>query len=53
MLNRIQKSVHFLDYLKFLGTLLCFPLEALVNVSELVQLSIGYMPVNIELAKFV
>ena len=49
MLNPVLKSVHFLDYLNF-GQSLIF---SLVHESELVQLSIGYMPVNIELVKFV
>ena len=49
MLNPVPKSVHFLDFLNF-GNSLNFPM---VYVLELVQLSIGYMPVIIELAKFV
>ena len=50
MLNPIPKSIHFLDYLNFRALIWYFPM---VNVSELVQLSIGYMPVIIELTKFV
>ena len=49
MLNPVPKSGHYLDYLNF-GALWYFPP---VNVLELVQLSIGYIPVNIELGKFV
>ena len=51
MLNLIPKSVHFLDYVNF-GHCFIFPLVNQVNVSKFVQLSIRYMPVNIELAKF-
>ena len=52
MLNPVPNSIHFMDHLNFgaLSTLIFFPL---VNLLELVQLSIGYMLVNIELAKFV
>ena len=52
MLSPIPTSVHFLDYLNF-GALFDIFHRALVNVSELVQLSIGYMSVNIEFAKSV
>ena len=51
MINPISKVGPFLDY-QNLGALFHICLS-LVNVLELVQLSIGYMPVNIELAKFV
>ena len=50
MLNPAPKSVHFMDYLNF-GSL--FDFFPLVNLLEPVQLSIGYMLVNTELAKFV
>ena len=50
MLNPIQKSIHFFRLAKFWGTLWFF---TLVNSLKLVQLSIGYMLVNIELTKFV
>ena len=46
MLNPVPKSVHFLDYLNF-GALFDFFLWSIVG-----KLSIGYMLVNIELAKF-
>ena len=51
MLNPVLKYVHFLDQSssEFWGTLWYF---TLVNMLELVQLSISYMPVNIEFAKF-
>ena len=49
MLNPVPKSVHFLVYLNFGALLDIF----LWSMSERVQLSIGYMAVNIELAKFV
>ena len=52
MLNSVPKSVQFLDYLNFWELFDIF-LWPKVNVSELVQLSIGYTPVNIELVKFV
>ena len=45
MLNPVPKSIHFVDYLNF-GALLIFSFGQLL---ELVQLSIGYMLVNIEL----
>ena len=50
MLSPVPKSVHFMDYLNFVALCDFFPL---VNLLELVQLSIGYMIINIELAKFV
>ena len=50
MLNLISKSIHFLDH--FLGHSCLFDFLPLVNLLELVQLSIGYMIVNIELTKF-
>ena len=46
----IPKSVNFLDYPNF-GVL--FDIEIWSHLLELVQLSIGYKFVNIELAKFV
>ena len=49
MPNPIPKSVHFLDYLTFGVTLWFFPQ---VSLLELVQLHIGSMLLNIELAKF-
>ena len=50
MLNPIPKSGQILDYLNFGALFWYFPV---VNVLELTQFSIGYMPVNIELTKFV
>ena len=49
MLNPIPKFVHFWDYLNF-GALLIFSYGQFVRTCAL---SIGYMLVNIELAKFV
>ena len=54
MHNSVPKSVHFFYYLNF-GALFDIVLWKISsdNVLELVRLSIGYMVVNIELAKFV
>ena len=52
MLNPILKSVYFLDYLNF-GALFDIFLWSLCQNMCYFELNIGYMPVNIEFAKFV